>query len=137
LKRVRPDGAAHQWGRVPPRQLSVRSGSYRAAWSGNRPGRSLVTKSTEGGRATLRAVTRVKLEQASKVTSWTPTRPFSGEGRARRGRNRRMHSPWSTGVVSTARREGELGNRGRPGRGGGRGPNVTSGGGRTGRRRGS
>ena len=35
-----------------------------------------------GGRATLQAVTRVKLEQASKVKSWMPTRLLTGEGRA-------------------------------------------------------
>jgi len=37
-----------------------------------------------GGQATLLAVTRVKLEQASKVKSWMPTRPLTGEGRADR-----------------------------------------------------
>ena len=34
-----------------------------------------------GGRAILQAVTRVKLEQASKVKSWMPTRLLTGEGR--------------------------------------------------------
>jgi hypothetical protein len=28
----------------------------------------------------VQAVTRVKLEQASKVVMWTPTRPGNGEG---------------------------------------------------------
>ena len=37
-----------------------------------------------GGRAILQAVTRVKLEQASKVKSWMPTRLLTGEGRADR-----------------------------------------------------
>ena len=32
----------------------------------------------------MQAVTRVKLEQASKVKSWTPTRLLTGEGRADR-----------------------------------------------------
>jgi hypothetical protein len=32
----------------------------------------------------LQAVTRVKPEQASKVKSWMPTRPLTGEGRANR-----------------------------------------------------
>jgi hypothetical protein len=32
----------------------------------------------------LQAVTRVKLEQASKVKSWMPTRLHNGEGRADR-----------------------------------------------------
>jgi hypothetical protein len=35
-----------------------------------------------GRAATLQAVTRVKLEQASKVKLWMPTRPLFGEGRA-------------------------------------------------------
>ena len=35
-----------------------------------------------GGQAILQAVTRVKLEQASKVKSWMPTRLLIGEGRA-------------------------------------------------------
>jgi hypothetical protein len=43
-----------------------------------------VTKPTDGGRANWQAVTRVKLEQASKVKSWMPTRLRYGEGRASR-----------------------------------------------------
>ena len=38
-------------------------------------------KSALGGRAILQAVTRVKLEQASKVKLWMPTRLLTGEGR--------------------------------------------------------
>ena len=41
-------------------------------------------KSALGGRATLQAVTRVKLEQASKVKLWMLTRLLTGEGRANR-----------------------------------------------------
>ena len=41
-------------------------------------------KSALGGQATLQAVMRVKLEQASKVKSWMPTRLLTGEGRADR-----------------------------------------------------
>ena len=37
-----------------------------------------------GRAATLQAVTRVKLEQASKVKLWMPTRLLTGEGRADR-----------------------------------------------------
>ena len=64
----------------------------------------------------MQAVTRVKLEQASKVTMWTPTRPGNGEGctdREEPGAGTR-HSPTnehlvrSTGVLSTACREGDL-----------------------------
>ena len=41
-------------------------------------------KSTVGWAATSQAVTRVKLEQASKVKMWMPTRLLTGEGRADR-----------------------------------------------------
>ena len=65
----------------------------------------------------MQAVTRVKLEQASKVKSWTPTRLTNGEGctgreetpareRAIAATNRHLYR--STGVVSTACREGDL-----------------------------
>jgi hypothetical protein len=36
-------------------------------------------------------IIRVKLEQASKVKSWMPTRLNFGEGRAEQGRNRHVH----------------------------------------------
>ena len=55
----------------------------------------------------MQAVTRVKLKQASKVTMWMPTRLKNGEGRAdREGTNKHLFR--STGVVSTACREGDL-----------------------------
>ena len=75
----------------------------------------------------MQAVTRVKLEQASKVKMWMPTRLRNGEGRTGReepGAGVR-HSPTnehlirSTGAVSTACREGDLGQWGRLGTGGG------------------
>ena len=65
----------------------------------------------------MQAVTRVKLEQASKGVMWTPTRPGNGEGSTDReepGAGTR-HSPTnehlvrSTGVLSTACMEGDLG----------------------------
>lgn len=65
----------------------------------------------------MQAVTRVKLEQASKVKSWMPTRLTNGEGCTGREETRRGNAPasstnrhlsWSTGVVSTACREGDL-----------------------------
>src|SRR5713226_3258976 len=113
---VRPKGADYQWGEDPLEQLLVRFDSWRAVRSGNGSGWSLATKSTFGGRATLQAVTRVKLEQASKVTMWTPTRQMSGEGRLdweEPGAGERchynQHAPiQSTGVVSTACKEGNL-----------------------------
>jgi len=41
----------------------------------------------------LQAVTRVKLEQASKVKSWTPTRLRYGEGCTDREETRRGSAP--------------------------------------------
>src|SRR5260370_39490194 len=101
----------------------VRFDSWRAVRPGNRFGWNLATKSTLGGRATLQAVTRVKLEQASKAAMWTPTRRMSGEGRAdgeQPGAGTHhldnQHVPiWSTGVVSTACEAGMLREGGRPG----------------------
>jgi hypothetical protein len=100
----------------------VRFDSYRAVSLGNRISRNLVTKSTSGGRATLQAVTRVKLEQASKAIMWTPTRRKSGEGRAdweEPGAGARyritVRTSRATGVVSTACKEGSLRQWGRPG----------------------
>ena len=55
-------------------------GSLRAPELENRLGWSLAIKLTYGKRATLQAVTRVKLEQASKVVMWMPTRHGNGEG---------------------------------------------------------
>ena len=65
----------------------------------------------------MQAVTRVKLEQASKVVMWTPTRPGNGEGSTDReetsagARNLPIneHLIRSTGVLSTACREGDVG----------------------------
>ena len=89
---------------------------------GNWASRNLVKKSTLGGRATWQAVTRVKLEQASKATMWTPTRRMSGEGRAdweEPGAGTRyqitVRTSRATGVVSTACQEGSLRQWGRPG----------------------
>ena len=102
----------------------VRFDSYRAVSLGNRACRNLVTKSTLGGQATLQAVTRVKLEQASKATMWMPTRQMSGEGRAdweEPGAGARqaitVSTSRATGVVSTACKEGSLRQWGRPGMG--------------------
>ena len=67
-----------------------------------------------GGRAIWRAVTCVKLEQASKAAIWTPTRRETGEGSTERempGAGARRHDNHrvplrSIGVVGTARRKG-------------------------------
>jgi hypothetical protein len=119
---VCPKGADYQWGKDPLEQLMVRFDSYRAVSLGNWASRNLVKKSTLGGRATLQAVTRVKLEQASKATMWAPTRRMSGEGRAdweEPGAGARysitVSTSRATGVVSTACKEGSLRQWGRLG----------------------
>jgi len=122
---VCPKGADYQWGKDPLEQLMVRFDSYRAVSLGNQASRNLVKKSTLGGRATLQAVTRVKLEQASKATMWMPTRQILGEGRAdweEPGAGARhtitVRTSRATGVVSTACKEGSLCQWGSPGMGG-------------------
>jgi hypothetical protein len=75
----------------------------------------------------------VKLEQASKVTMWTPTRPGIGEGSTDREETRagtrnsptNEHLVRSTGVLSTACREGDLGQWGRLGIGWGSRPQTS------------
>jgi len=94
----------------------------------------------------LQAVMRMKLEQASKVKMWTPTRLRNGEGCTDREETRagsrnsttNEHLIRSTGVVSTACGEGDLGQWGRLGIGGRvASPNaVRKGGGQSGSRRG-
>jgi hypothetical protein len=65
----------------------------------------------------------VKLEQASKVKSWKPTRRCSGEGHG--DREEAEDAPVATtGVVSTACPKGDLVNRGRPRREEGHGLNA-------------
>jgi hypothetical protein len=83
----------------------VRFDSWRAVRLGNGSCWNLATKSTLGGRATWQAVTRVKLEQASKAT-------IAG------ARHLNNHSApiRTTGVVSRACQEGSLCQWGRPGR---------------------
>jgi hypothetical protein len=119
---VCPKGADYQWGKDPLEQLMVRFDSWRAVRLGNQTGWNLATKSTIGGRATWQAVTRVKLEQASKAAMWTPTQRRTGEGRADReepgaGARQRItvSTDRATGVVSTACQEGSLRQWGRPG----------------------
>jgi len=91
----------------------VRFDSWRAVRLGNWLGWNLVTKSTEGGRATWQAVTRVKLEQASKGPMWC--RPGTEAGKAESIRKNparervkaiTIGTDRTTGVVSTACQEG-------------------------------
>jgi len=110
---VCPKGADYQWGKDPLEYLMVRFDSWRAVRLGNWPGWNLVTKSAIGGRATWQAVTRVKLEQASKDPMWC--RPGAEAGKAEsirknpaRERVKAITSSTdrTTGVVSTACQEG-------------------------------
>jgi hypothetical protein len=106
LSLVRPEGAVCLWVEVPPKPWSVRFGSWQAVCPGNWAGWSPATKVAFGDRASGRAVTRVKPEQASKGKLWTPTRPEIGEGRADQGSSRQEHLVRSTGVSGMAPRYG-------------------------------
>jgi hypothetical protein len=76
---VRPERRDHLVGASPTRAMVGWPGSWQAARTGNRPGRSPVTKAALGGRANRRAVTCVKPEQASKGKSWTPPGQRTGK----------------------------------------------------------
>ena len=110
---VRLEGGYHLVGASPTRAMVGWPGSWQAAQLSNRLDRSPATKSASGGRATRRAVMRMKPEQASKGKLWTPTRPKRGEGSTDRGSSRQMHLDRSTGVVGTARRDRGSRKRGR------------------------
>ena len=89
-------------------------GCWQAAQLSNWLDRSPATKSASGGRATRRAVMRMKPEQALKGKLWTPTRPEFGEGSTIWGSSRQTHLDRSTGVMGTARRDRGSRKRGRP-----------------------
>ena len=96
-----------------------------------------MTKAASGGRAIQRAVTRVKPEQASKVTN-VDADPIRRAGKAARTGKQSTYAPvWSAGVMGTARWKGDAGNRGRPVWIEGRGFNTAFGGGSGGSRTGS
>ena len=111
---VRPEGRDHLVGASPTRAMVGWPGSWQAAQLSNRLDRSPATKSASGGRATRRAVMRMKPEQASKGKLWTPTRPEFGEGSTIWGSSRQTHLDRSTGVMGTARRDRGSRKRGRP-----------------------
>ena len=125
----------------------VRFDSWRAVSAGNRTGRNLATKSTNGGRAIWRAVMRVKSEQAPKAATWMPTRRETGEGGAGwegPGAGTRQHDNHrapirSTGVVGIARQKGSPASVGeaRDGRGVASRERRRQGGGSSGCRKGS
>ena len=73
--------------KVPPEQLSVRLGSDPVgAMEQSITSKPWEQMSTSGGLATVRAVTRVNPEQASKVKPRRPTRLGNGEGRCAAGK---------------------------------------------------
>jgi hypothetical protein len=111
---VRPEGRDHLVGASPTRAMVGWPGSWQAVRLGNWPYRSPAINLTLGEGANRRAVTCVKSEQASKLKSWTPTRPEDGEGSTIRGSSRQMHPERSIGVVGTARRDRGSRKRERP-----------------------
>ena len=68
----------------PGRQTLAPAGSTRGGPGGDEWPEALREKSPLGGQRTVRAVTRVNIEQASKKSMWEPTRHSNGEGRRRR-----------------------------------------------------
>jgi len=114
-----------------------RHGSYRAAWLGNWPGRSLGTKvrfrraSDPAGRNASEAWAGLESEVVDADPPVNRGRPYEW------GRNRQAPVR-STGVLSTACGKSGLRKFGRPGAGGGRTSSIISkDGGRSGSRRGS
>ena len=79
---VRHEGAGDQWMEDPPKQWSVRLGSYPDGASRS----SGDNRALSGAPANLWAVTRVNPEQASKGKLRTPTRLNNGEGRCAEGK---------------------------------------------------
>src|SRR6476646_7289048 len=119
LSPVRPEGGDHLVGASPTRAMVgwLAGGSVEQS-AGSKPcDKSLPLRrpgSASGGRATRRAVMRMKPEQASKGKLWTPTRPEFGEGSTIWGSSRQTHLDRSTGVMGTARRDRGSRKRGRP-----------------------
>src|SRR5579863_2454480 len=92
----------------------VRFASWRAAGRGNWTSRNLVRKSTERWASNLAGRNESKARAGLERTSWTPTRRFSGEGRADpeptqgKAYTDNHETDRATGVVSTACQEGSL-----------------------------
>src|SRR4051812_23827148 len=61
------------------------AGSYRSGGGGNEAVGAFVKTGRSSDPASSQAVTRVNVEQASKVLTWKPTRLYIGEGRSRWG----------------------------------------------------
>ena len=102
---------------VPPKQLSVRFGSYPSGRCGQpRVPKPRGHRPTQGGSASIRAVTRVNPEQASKVMMRMPTRLSNGEGRRAKEKQPTRASFVIAGVMGVARVKGSCTQRGRPDR---------------------
>lgn len=101
--------------RVPPGQLSVRSGSYPDGGWGNPTRRSSGDKGLPwADRANLWAATRSESRAGSESIVVTPTRRVSGEGRRIASKQPTRALAVVTGVLGAARREGSSTQRGRP-----------------------
>src|SRR3954469_1624026 len=61
------------------------AGSYRSGGGGNEAAEAFEKTGRSSDSASSQAVTRVNVEQASKVLTWEPTRLYIGEGRSRWG----------------------------------------------------
>ena len=61
------------------------AGSNRSSHGGNEVAEAFGVEGPSRDLAIVQAVTRVNVEQASKVLTWKPTRLYIGEGRSRWG----------------------------------------------------
>src|SRR6478752_3270658 len=71
-------------GENPGRQTLAPAGSTRGGSGGDEWPEATSRKGPAGGKRSVRAATRVNIEQASKQSMWEPTRHSNGEGRRRR-----------------------------------------------------
>ena len=73
-------GAGPQWVQLPPGNWFAPSGSNRSSGRGNEVAEAFGVEGRLGDLASVQAVIRVNVEQASKLAMQEPTRPNFGEG---------------------------------------------------------
>jgi len=123
--------------RVRPQDVSVHLSSYPGDGQGDRAVEAPGTQARLGGSASVRAVTRVKPEQASKSLMRAPSPLSMDEAAAVDQMHRQMKVDWLAGVGGTARTHARTGNTGGLSARWGDLPTALQRGGRDRRRRGS
>ena len=89
--------------KVQPKELSVHLGSYPSIWEGDRPDEAPGTEGPLSGSASVRAATRVKPEQASKIEMREPSHLSDGEGRRSPSEQPTGDDELPAGVMGAAR----------------------------------